>query len=166
MRGSATPGEGETRPVAFRKRWEVLDRLVGIELILVSDAAAGTVVHLVRQPAGRLLWQLLAQARTASGLVQVLAQARGRAPVDRDSSDVHDFLAALEEAQLIVEVKPPPEASAVDPPSQLTIPPGDDLPPTLEVVDLKAALPKDLVLQGASHGGFHAAAHNMRGAGC
>jgi hypothetical protein len=165
MEATATPAKGEIQETALRKRWEVLDRLVGNELILVSDVASGTLVYLIRQPAGRLLWQLLAEARTPKGLTQVLAQARGRIASDQDSEEVRDFLSALESAHLILAVDPAPDPSAVDPPSPLSIPPGEDLPPKLEPVDLNTVLPKDLVLQGAS-GGFHAAAHNMRGAGC
>lgn len=165
MEANATPVKGEMREIALRKRWEVLDRLVGNELILVSDVASGTLVYLIRQPAGQLLWQLLAEARTPKGLIQFLARARGRVASDRDSEEVRVFLSALEGAHLILAVDPAPDPSAVDPPSALSLPPGEDLPPQLETVDLETVLPKDLVLQGAS-GGFHAASHTMRGAGC
>ena len=150
------------RSLAWRKRWEVLERQLGDELILVGDREAGDNVYVISQPSGWLIWKLLAQARTLNGLVGQLGVARGRASTEQDEAEVLSLLTAMGKAELIAPVSA--QDGALDLPAADPTP-GMDSAPFLEQVDLNNLRPKELFLQGISSG-FHAGSHSHPGSGC
>src|SRR5262249_9009821 len=146
---------------AWRKRSEVFERALGDELVLITDRGTGDLVYVIRHSAGRLIWKLLADARTPAAMASELARARQRAATESDIKEVDHFIRDLAQADLIVDVSS--STATVDRPTSEALPVVDDLPPTLEAVELGKLLPDDLVLQGITVG-FHAAGHAMTGA--
>ncbi len=149
--------------LAWRKRWEVLERQLGDELILVGDREAGDSVYVISQPAGWLIWKLLAQARTSKGLAGQVSVARGHASTEQDEAEVLSLLAALAKAELIAPAGV--QDGVLDPPTAIEAAAGMDSAPLLEEVDLNSLRPKELFLQGISSG-FHAGGHSHPGFGC
>ena len=148
---------------SWRKRSEIFERIIADELILITDRGAGDLVYVIRQSSGRVIWKLLADARTCAGLANELARARQRTRTALDDSQVDDFIRKLADAGLIVPVSG--TALTIDPSTPDPLTAADEVAPILEPVELGKLLPEDLVLQGLTVG-FHAAGNNMTGGVC